>query len=199
MITSCNPEPLIRRVWPVITVMMLVAVMMAAGQSDEKNGEPSKETVVKFPESWAGEWKGTCRALSPGGRANEFAMELHIKPTGDGERFTWTIIYGEDERRQERPYELVAVDAAMGHYQVDEKNSIVLDAYLIGETLYSQFSVNEAMINTEYAVREDGLHFDLTSCDFAKPRTTGGDEGIPEVQSYRVQAAQHALLKRAGK
>jgi hypothetical protein len=57
-------------------------------------------------------------------------MELHITPLEAPGRWTFRIVYNGEPR----DYVLIEVDAGKGLYQVDEQNSIVVDAKLAGDT-----------------------------------------------------------------
>ncbi len=122
-------------------------------------------------------------------------MELYIKTTDDPQRYVWTLIYSPAGRLDVRGYELVIKDPDRGHYQIDEKDSIILDCYLIGDTLYSQFSIEGTLLTITYRKVGDELHFDLLSANLGAPIESGGQDDVPTVKSYTVQVAQHAALK----
>lgn len=159
-----------------------------------KDAAPSEQPA--FPQDWLGDWEGRVAAHFPGGRSNDFAMRLEIHPTDSADRFTWRIIYGEGEQRQVRDYELVVVDAAKGHYRVDEKNSIVIDCYFIADALHCQFRVEDAQITTTYARHGDDLAFSILSCDMGHPIKSGAEGEIPEVLTYPIEVSQFGLLKK---
>jgi hypothetical protein len=148
-----------------------------------------------FPFSWQGVWKGICAAQNPDGGNSRFGMELHVLPTDAPDRMTWTIVYEVGKERHVRPYEIGVVDAEAGLYRIDEKNSIVLEARLVGDTLHSQYSVGNALLTTTYRRIGDCLIFDLTSSRLEEPVRTGGRSGAPEVLCYPTQAAQRAELR----
>ena len=147
-------------------------------------------------DAWHGAWSGTVTSTSPGGRTLEFPMSLAIDPhENDKQRLSWTITYGEGERRDERPYELLAVDHDRGHYRIDEKNSIELDAYLTGDTLTSVFEVQDSRLAVCYTLVDETIEFSIVSYAAEPLATTGGDNA-PEVRSFRVVNVQHARLER---
>jgi len=160
---------------------------------DDEKGAQHTEI---FPRSWEGIWKGSCRAEKPGGGSHVFAMELHVLPTRDPQRMTWKLVYGEGEMQQARNYELITVDKKAGHFKVDEKNSIEIDAYLVGNALYSNYSVGNSLISVTYSKKKDSIHFDLLSWKMKDPVKSGGKEGIPIVSAYPLEIVQHAVLEK---
>ncbi|QNA43894.1 hypothetical protein [Lacibacter sediminis] len=148
-----------------------------------------------FPESFVGNWKGTITWNRPTKASQQFTMRLNIQPADSG-RYTWQIIYGDDQK-DNRPYILMPVDTATGHWQIDERNTIVLDGHFIGNSFTSVFSVSGSTIVSKYELTAEGIQVSFTT--FAtKPKTsTGGtSKEIPPVDSYKVVGLQQGLLKR---
>jgi hypothetical protein len=156
---------------------------------------------VSFPQSIVGNWKGTLTWNRPGKAAQEFLMRLNIQPL-DSNRYTWQIIYGNDDpsitqKVDDRPYLLVPVDTAKGHWQIDERNTIVLDGYFIGNSFTSVFSVSGSTIVNKYEIKDEGLQVTFTTYASKSINTTGGTSNeIPPVESYKVIGLQQGLLKR---
>ena len=123
-------------------------------------------------------------------------MELGIEPLPSGDGHTWTIVYEGGGKRQVRPYEIHPVDAKTGHYRVDEKNSIVLDAYLVGPALHSRFEVGTSVIDVRYAMRDGAIDVVLTTYGKAPVSTTGGEGRVSPVHAYPLLAVQTATLRR---
>lgn len=164
----------------------------------DSSAEPSA-TRPPFPDTWTGIWTGTCRATKPDGSENEFHMELHIARQPASNRYSWQLVYGEGEKRQIRDYELHFVDQKAGHYLIDEKNSISIDAWLVGATLHSCFAVGDALIVAEYTKAGAAILFNLDSYQMDSPEVTGGKEQIPEVSAYPLVVSQHARLSKSEK
>jgi hypothetical protein len=127
-------------------------------------------------------------------------MELHIAPTDRADRYSWTIIYGEGEQRQERPYELIVRDAARGQYAVDEGNSIVLPLALIGDAFYSTFEIEgttllavERLVNA--GTPDARIEVEIVAHS-GEPTATGGQDGTPEVKARVPNTVQRAVLRR---
>jgi hypothetical protein len=89
-----------------------------------------------FPQSFIGHWKGTLEWYQSGKQEpQKVTMQLIIRPADTAGQYTWQLIYGE-RGEDNRPYLLKPVDSAKGHWVVDERNGILLDAYLVGNKLH---------------------------------------------------------------
>ncbi len=182
---------------PLLAALLVPLGCQTPGPAKSNADVPQAANQLTFPDDWLGVWRGTCVAFAPGrGQTMTFPMDLHIAPIAGSERMTWKLVYGEGEQRDVRAYELVTVDAAKGHYQIDEKNSIVIDSYLIGDSLWSQFAVQSSLITIKYDRVGGELLFELSSTQQNEPTITGGEGGIPEVSAYPVRAIQRATLER---
>src|SRR5262245_28004945 len=102
-----------------------------------------------------GSWRGTCAITPEHEGVSSFGAELIVEPGKRDDRLSWTIVY-HLRGTETRAYELIAVDAAKGHYVVDEKNGLMLDAYFAGGVLYSTFAIGEGVIAASYQVLSDG-------------------------------------------
>lgn len=157
-----------------------------------------------FPATWAGKWSGTLEIFAPQGLVQSLPMQLHILPQDTTDRYTWSIIYGEDLEKGLRAYELVPVDTAIGHYQVDEKNGIILDAFLLGGKLFERFEVMGSLLLTMTELRGEALHWEIISGSLEPIQTTGGieaepgneEEAIPPVNGYSIKVLQRAILTK---
>lgn len=157
--------------------------------------KPAKDSSVGFPQVFTGKWKGTLTWFTADKPAKTFVMRLNILPADSG-HFTWQIIYG-DDMNDNRPYTLKQVDAAKGHWIVDENNSIILDSYWIGNRFTGVFSVNNATILDQYWIAEDGLHVEFIAYETAAVSVTGGTSNdIPPVSSYKIKSMQRGVLTR---
>lgn len=154
---------------------------------------------TEFPQEWIGNWKGDLEIFNAKGKAQTIDMELHIQPL-DSLIYTWTIIYKADTIRDERKYFLKTKDAAKGRYEIDEGNSIVLDAYLLGGVLYEQFEVMGSTILTRTEKQGENLVFEILAGKTEPANTTGGitheGEEIPAVKSFPLTNYQKAILKK---
>ncbi len=185
----------------VLVLLSVIALMAPESRAEPEPAVPPGKTPSTgkpaFPASWVGQWKGAARSAIRGAPDREFTMELHVAPIPDRDAYTWTIVYGEGERRRVRAYEIAPVDAAAGHFRIDEKNSILIDAYLLGNALHSRFDVQNSSIDVRYVMQDGGIDVSLTTYAKSPPVTTsGGKNRIPEVLSYDLKAVQTARLTK---
>jgi hypothetical protein len=152
--------------------------------------KPAEDT--SFPGGWIGAWRGPLQIEIAGKPPQTMPMELHITPLEAPGRWTFRIVYNGEPR----DYVLVAVDAGQGLYQVDEQNSIVVDAKLAGDTLLSQFSVQDNFVQARYHRVGAALEFEILMVSWKTPNKTGGANGVPEVQSFPIRVVQRATLTR---
>jgi len=150
---------------------------------------------IDFPHDWEGKWYGTLVISKLNGDTTQVPMQLHILPQDSSWYWDYVIVYG-NSKTGTRNYELLPVEGSKGHYRIDEKNSIILDAYYIGNTLYSRFSVEKSLISTRTALTGNKLHYEILSGRKNSISTTGGKDDIPEVNSYEFVVQQKAVLER---
>ncbi len=161
-----------------------------------------KPSAITFPQDWTGNWAGTLRIYNAKGLADTVRMQLEIHPidTSAEGRYTFGIVYGSKEKDW-RPYELVPVAPERGLWQVDEKNSIVIESFLYGPKFMSWFVVlGNRLLCTYERVDADTLLFEVYS-GLDRPVSTTGNtkregEEIPEVQTFPFAVFQRAILKR---
>lgn len=159
------------------------------------------QDTLSFPRSWAGNWTGELEIYTADGMVQKIFMGLNIQPTDSAGVYTWEVTYGEGEDKQVRPYSLKTIDAQRGHYATDEHNSIILDAYWVGDKLIEVFSVEGSLlITTTQQLDENTLLWEIIVSSETPIATTGNaeidGEKIPEVKSLPVPALQRARLKR---
>ena len=166
---------------------------------------PRPNTVVikraeVFPQSWLGEYAGTLIISKAQGVVQEVPMRLIIKPTDSANIVTWNIIYGADSLKGLRGYVLRTVDSKKGLYILDEKNSIAIESYLIGNKLFNNYAVEGNALLTTTEKLGDSLVFEIIFGKEAPVSTTGGEkvkeENIPLVKSFPVLLNQKAVLKK---
>lgn len=153
-----------------------------------------------FPEIWKGKWSGELKIFIGEGLKQSLPMELHILPIDSSEKWSWTIIYGEDKVAGKRDYQLIPKDPAKGIWQVDEQNSILLEAYLFDGKLFERFEVMDNLLTTTTELQGDKLVWEIISGSLSKTTATGntidGTDTIPEVKSYPIRVMQRAVLSR---
>ncbi len=150
---------------------------------------------------WQGLWAGTCRTSRPGGPVQEFKTSLNIRPlSADSRRYSWTLTYGAvgGRERQVRSYEIVAVDPSRGHYLIDEKNGLKLDAYMVANQIFMPFAIGRVLITAKYVRMNQGIVMELPSfpvqpsrqtCLHANPATCA--------RSFALSSLQLCFLRRS--
>lgn len=159
-------------------------------------------STAAFPDTWQGDWNGTLEIFNGKGKAQtvEMTLEIHKIDTSREGRYTFGLVYGSKEQDW-RPYELVPVAPEKGVWKVDEKNSIVMESYLLGPKLLCLFTVQGSRILCTYEkVDEQTMIFEVMAGNENAVSTTGnttqGEEEIPEVKSFPFSAFQRAILKK---
>lgn len=148
------------------------------------------------PDDWCGNWKGTLEIIS-GGKTSSVPMELNIAKTESAGKYSWIIVYGEGESRQERKYELLERDGSSGLFDLDEKNGIILEMLYSSGRFYSVFDVEGMLISAVYRLYGGNILFEIISADLKKPYgnyTT--EEDSLRVNSYHINVNQNSVLSR---
>lgn len=169
--------------------------------SSQLSGNGMESNATKsFPRDWLGYWEGELNIYNHTGKTMTISMALDNAITDNDSIWTWAIIYGEDTIADRRDYELNVVDISKGHYLIDEKNSILLDAYLLGNSLISTFNVAGNTLVSCYELDGDEMLFSINMYKDEPIRSTGDtiyhEEEIPLVLSYQNAVLQRARLKK---
>ena len=122
-------------------------------------------------------------------------MQLIIKPADSAGTFTWQIIYG-DKGEDNRPYILKPTDTAKGHWQIDERNGIIIDQYFIGNRFTSAFSVQSTTIVDSYWREKENLVAEFYGLTKPINKTGAGTDDSPKVDSYGTKSYQRAVLAK---
>ena len=158
------------------------------------------QDTLPFPQSWLGNWVGDLNIYRENKLVQTVPMELEMSSIDSSGNFVWAIIYGEDKEKGRRPYELQVVDAAKGHYLVDEKNTIQLETYLFQNKLYSWYQVQGNLLLSVYEKIGDQMIFEIVFGSQTPVSTTGGTthngEEIPPVDTYPISVVQRAVLTK---
>jgi hypothetical protein len=151
---------------------------------------------ASFPASFIGNWKGSLQWMVAGKPTQTFTMRLNIQPADSANQYTWQIIYG-DDNKDNRPYILKPVDAAKGHWVVDEKDGILLDSYVHGNCIQGAFTVQQNTIIDNYCIEDGTLKVEFFSIKLGDKKQSGkGTDDTPFVYSYRVGSYQTGILHR---
>jgi hypothetical protein len=170
----------------VLSILLLVNILISYSQES-------------FPKSWIGKYKGNLEIYAVDSIAMRLKMELDIQSTSIDSVYNWTITYDFKGQKDIRSYQLIIVNAEKGIYQIDEKNSIIIDAFYRKNIFTSFFEVmNSFIIATYTKSKENTIIFEIISAKANAISTTGGekinDEEIPEVKSYQMNGRQRAIL-----
>lgn len=151
----------------------------------------------QFPQSWLGNWKGEMHWFKNGAtEPQKVPMQLRIGEGDSSGTYQWQIQYG-DAGADNRPYLLKAVNAAAGHWVIDERNGIILDQFWLGNRLCGAFTVQSSSILNSYWLEGEELHVEFYSLSAKPVRSSGeGTEESPKVDSYRAGSYQKAVLHR---
>lgn len=101
--------------------------------------------------------------------------------------YHWAIIYGSDSIAGRRDYYLKTIDLDKGHFQTDEKNSILIDCYLTENSLSSFFEVGNTSIQSTYTLLGNQMKFEILAIGTEPISVTGNQlyqsDTIPEVKA----------------
>lgn len=173
----------------VFSMLLMTASLSAVGAGNDALG------------AWTGTWKGACGLTPAFSGVTQFAASLEIgEPSSAGQARNFKLIYEESGAlpRQVRDYELRPVDASSGHFVVDEHNGLLLDTFLSGNVLYSNFVINGNLIQATYILNGDRLLLDMPSFDATPVRETclaGNSNSC--AQSLGLRSVQRCELARA--
>ena len=157
----------------------------------------AQQDSLQFPEKYFGIYKGDLKITNPNG-TQTIPMEFHLKEGDSTGIYAYTLVYGEGEQRQERPYNLLTINKDKGDYVVDENNGILLDSKWVEDTLYCSFEVNGNLLTTTERFYEDSMDFEITFSSKRDQKVMGtAGENTIEVISYPITVVQKAhLLKQ---
>ena len=156
----------------------------------------SQQDMPKFPDDFFGNYKGTLTINNSRGE-QQIPMEFHLQATDSTDQFTYTLVYGEGDARQERLYTLKTLDSKAGTYVVDENNGIILDDKVVANRMYSLFEVQGNLLTTFITFEKDQLLFEIVFASKENARTTYAEnEAKTEVISYPISTVQRAILKK---
>ncbi|MFZ1371028.1 MAG: hypothetical protein WAR78_11635 [Ferruginibacter sp.] len=165
-------------------------------------GKPKYRTATRavvncdsiFPACFIGNWKGTLQWMVAGKPAREFIMRLNIQPADTAGQYNWQIIYGDDNKDQ-RTYLLRSVDETKGYWVIDEKDGIILDSYVHGNSLHGAFTVQGNTIVDNYKIIDGRMHVEFFSIKLDDKKRSGkGTTETPFVDSYNISSYQTGIL-----
>ncbi len=155
-----------------------------------------------FPDDWLGVWRGELVICTAKGVVQQLPMRLELLPSDTADAYRWLLVYEIGEEPDVRPYTLLPLDTASGHWLIDEHNSISLDGWVLGDVFMQYFTVNGSYIVLSLRwLSKDELLWQIVAGSEEAVRESGGEvvegEEIPLVRSLPVSNVQRALLKRS--
>jgi len=192
-----------------IFCVVLFAINCSPKHLKNKNSNSNKDQVLVdtlsssqyiFPDDWLGYWSGGLNIFNSKGLKQTVPMSLDLSKTDTSGIYTWAIIYGKDYTAQRRDYQLKVIDPYIGHYLIDEKNGILLDAYHIHNELSSVFEVMENTLLTSYKIESGEMVFTVKLFPSKEVRVSGDtiieNQDIPKVSSFQLTVSQVARLQK---
>jgi hypothetical protein len=182
-----------------VLLVVLLAVSSAFAQALDRRKEekPKIKTAGQaLPEQWNGIWKGITVNVNADGKREEIPMELKVLPVPNSSAKTWKILYGKNAGQTTRPYEIMPVSNEPNRFVVDEKNGLFIDNQLVGNVLYSQFTVTTNLVTTRFELKGDEIRVEMMMFDLRSPRQSKLSGGNIEVSSYRFRLTQFGILRR---
>ena len=153
-----------------------------------------------FPKSWLGNYQGNLEIYAVDSVQMNVKMNLEIKKTVKDSVYQWVTTYHIKDKKDIRSYELKVIDTQKGLFQIDEKNTIVIDAYYRMGIFTSFFEVQKTFIIATYTKEKDSIIFEIISGKKEPVSVTGGGisdkKKIPEVTTYPVTGRQRAVLNK---
>ncbi len=154
----------------------------------------------KFPDDWIGNWAGELEIFDKTGLKQSLEMRLNIHSKDSLNQYEWSIIYGPDEEKGLRAYELHPKDPENGVWAIDERNGIIIECFLLSNKLFSSYNVAERNFLVSYEKQGDQLIFEISFGPEVNVSSTGGkkmgEEEIPEVKAFKIGGLQRAVLKK---
>ena len=114
--------------------------------------------------SWEGEWTGACTLVPSYNGIADFSGSLKVtSQNSTPEQFEWQLIYDFAGRQptETRAYALNQVSGEKDHYVIDERNGLLLDAFVNGSTLYSPFTINGLLILARYEFNGENVVIEM--------------------------------------
>lgn len=150
-----------------------------------------------LPDEWFGTWKGKVKLQGSDTKEREVGMELSVGKVPGSQDASWTITYTDGAKKDVRAYVLSPVKDKPNRFVTDEKNGIVLDDTLIGNTLYSQFKVQETLLHVRFRLSGKSMEVEMCSYSFKEARSTSATASGEKVDSYHLRSVQSGVLKKA--
>ncbi len=170
---------------------------VGCGNSNLIQKQFAETTTKVFPQDWTGTWSGDLLIKGPRQKASKVKMLLKIAALEGKDAWQWSITYTDKEGTKDiRNYEIYERDKGIGQYVIDEKNSILLEAFLAGDVLMSRFEVSGSLLLVTYQYMDEVILYEMISGKVEDTYKSGGLGDAPTVYSYDLPVHQTAVLKR---
>lgn len=142
-----------------IAILPVILLTSASAAAAPAAVAPNAVTSKTLPQGFVGTWDGFCTVIPAETGSNGFQAKLIIKALNGRPGYTWSIDYVLSRLSNDaRSYELLpAPDTDATHFLMDEKTGLMLDSYVVGQTLYSAYYINGKLYDTSYELAPDGL------------------------------------------
>lgn len=155
-------------------------------------------TATPLSDEWVGNYAGELEIFDGGGKSvGKTPMRVEVGAAEAGSPRPFRIVYGEPGKAPVRDYQLIATGEAANHFLNDEKSGILIDTYLVGDTLYSQFEVSGARVDSRFVLAGDSLRTEMVTYGVTAQRDTRPSfDSSFIVRAYPLQNVQKAVLER---
>lgn len=154
----------------------------------------SQSDSLQFPQDYFGIYKGDLKIYNAKDEQT-IKMEFHLNKTNTIGKYQYMLVYIMNGNRQERNYTLIEKDIEKGQFVVDENNGILLDAKLVGHTLYFMFEVQGNILTTTERFYNNAMDFEITFTEKSNQVESGtSGEEATKVISYPISVVQKAHL-----
>ncbi|GAB5533760.1 MAG: hypothetical protein Rubg2KO_00090 [Rubricoccaceae bacterium] len=173
--------------------LLLLAIAIGLASFAGCAAPPRPLTTGAFPDAWEGHWEGELEIWAADSVRQRVGMGLTIGVPDASERRAWTMAY---EGQPDRKYALVPVDAATGHWVIDEGEGLLLRADLTGNVLVSRFSVGSTLLMSVTHFEPEQIVFEILSGPVEADGVVAETSENP-VTVYTTPNRQRAVLHRA--
>ncbi|MEN8119299.1 MAG: hypothetical protein ABFS35_03090 [Bacteroidota bacterium] len=158
-------------------------------------------TDEHFPDDWLGTYKGKMYIIKQGkGIIDSADVKLELLATNISSQWVYRMTYNNSRYREIiKDYLLVKPDSVVtGSYLLDEKDGIIIQQTLLGNTFYSSFTVAGDYINSIMRKTGNVIEFEVFSARKKESLSTKNraKEGqiVFEVKSYPPFTTQRVRL-----
>jgi len=144
----------------IVLILVMLSLVFCKTNSINKKSIIKTPTILKadFPKDWTGNYAGELKVYGVDSIRMTAKMKLIIAKKTDS-LYNWTINYNINGKEDIRAYELLIVDSKKGHYVIDEKNSIKIDAFYHNRIFTSFFKVMNSYIVASKKKQLRAIHF----------------------------------------